>query len=123
MTKETPTLVQIDSTNGENQTMANGCTDFICKFDLRSTALILLMSLLYFVIEILAYGMVYVWLEPKVNSITNITQLYGTSDGKWYAQANHLAQLRALLEDVENKQRYLIRDRGYIDNEYIRVEG
>jgi hypothetical protein len=53
MTKETPTLVQIDSTNGENQTMANGCTDFICKFDLRSTALILLMSLLYFVIEIL----------------------------------------------------------------------
>lgn len=77
----------------------------------------------YFIIEMLAYGMVYTWLEPKVNSVTNIVQLFGTSDSKFYSQATHLPQLRALLEDVENKQRSLIRDRGYIDNEYIRVEG
>ena len=39
-----------------------------------------------------------------------------------YAQANHLAQLRALLEDAKISLNKMIRDRGYVYNSYIRGE-
>ena len=72
-----------------------------------------------FVLDILSYGMVAGWLRPKVNSLLNINQLIGTSDEKYYSQAQHLSELRSLLEDVEIKQLKIIRDRGYISNPYI----
>lgn len=77
----------------------------------------------YFVIEILAYGIMIAWLSPKLNSLINIVQFIGTADEKYYSQAAHLQQLRALYEDVENRQRKLIRDRGYIWNEYVNSYG
>ena len=76
-----------------------------------------------FTIEVLAYGVMVAWLSPKVNSLINIVQFIGTADEKYYSQAAHLQQLRGLLEDVENRQRKLIRDRGYIWNEYINSYG
>ena len=72
-----------------------------------------------FVLDILSYGMVAGWLRPKVNSLLNINQLIGTSDEKYYSQAQHLSELRSLLEDVEIKQLKIIRDRGYISNPYV----
>ena len=72
-----------------------------------------------FVTDVLAYGMIYCWLEPKVRSITNIIQTFTSSEQKFYSQSNHLSELRALLSDAELKIRSLIRDRGYIYNAYL----
>lgn len=35
-----------------------------------------------FVVEILAIGMAIAWLEPKVNSMTNIAQMFGSKEEK-----------------------------------------
>lgn len=72
-----------------------------------------------FVTEVLAYGMALCWLEPKIYSLTNIAQFFGTSDEKFYAQQTHLSELRNLRDDLINHQRSLIRDRGYSNNSYI----
>ena len=72
-----------------------------------------------FIIEVLAYGMALCWLEPKVYSLTNIAQFFGTSDEKFYAQQTHLSELRNLRDDLISHQRSLIRDRGYSNNSYI----
>lgn len=72
-----------------------------------------------FITEVLAYGMALCWLEPKIYSLTNIAQFFGTSDEKFYAQQTHLSELRNLRDDLINHQRSLIRDRGYSNNSYI----
>ena len=72
-----------------------------------------------FVTEVLAYGMVYCWLEPKVKSITNIYQNFTSSEQKWYSQSQHLSELRALATDAEYRIRALIRDRGYLYNTWL----
>lgn len=72
-----------------------------------------------FVTEVLAYGMVYSWLEPKVKSITNIYQNFTTSEQKFYSQSAHLSELRALSSDAETRIRGLIRDRGYLYNTWL----
>lgn len=72
-----------------------------------------------FLINVMAYGMVRAWLEPKVRSITNIVQMLGTSDGKFYSQAQHLSELRALLEDSEHEIRSLVGNRGAFNNKYL----
>lgn len=72
-----------------------------------------------FVLEVLAYGVALSWIEPKVNSLTSIAQFFGTSDERFYAQANHLSELRSLRDDLVSAQRGLIRDRGYVNNDYL----
>lgn len=72
-----------------------------------------------FVIDLLAWGIVYNWTEPKINSITNIVNHFGETDTKWYSQAAHLAQLRGLRDDSEKKMRSLPSDRGYLNNIYL----
>lgn len=42
-----------------------------------------------FVIEVLAYGMALCWLEPKIYSLTNIAQFFGTSDEKLRELKSH----------------------------------
>ena len=73
----------------------------------------------WFVTEVLSYSMVYSWVEPKVRSITTITQNFTTSDEKFYSQSQHLGELRQLLSDSELRIRALIRDRGYFYNTYL----
>ena len=72
-----------------------------------------------FVLEVLSFGMVLGWITPKVTSITNITQFFGETDSKYYSQASHLSELRALRDDIENRIRRLIRDRGFFNNPYL----
>ena len=72
-----------------------------------------------FILDVLSYGMVYGWVHPKVTSITNITQFFGETDSKFYSQAMHLEQLRALRDDIERKIRGMIRDRGFLQNDYL----
>ncbi len=73
-----------------------------------------------FVKDVLAKGMAIAWLEPQVSSKLNISQMITSSkESKFYAQANHLSELRGLLKDLTLDQRKIIRDRGWISNTYL----
>lgn len=72
-----------------------------------------------FVIEVLSIGLAIAWLEPKVNSITNIAQMFGSKDEKFFSQSQHLSELRNLLSDFRKQQRRMIADRGYVWNSYL----
>lgn len=72
-----------------------------------------------FITKILATGMLIAWLQPKVTSTTNINQMFGGKEEKFFSQSNHLEQLRQLLYDSRLNLRKMIRDRGYIHNTYI----
>lgn len=73
-----------------------------------------------FTVEILARGMVIAWLEPQVKSVINISQMFGGKEQKFYAQANHLNELKGLLKEAKTELRKMIRDHGYINNSYLR---
>jgi arsenate reductase-like glutaredoxin family protein len=73
-----------------------------------------------FVEELLGSAMVIAWVEPKVKTTTLLNQMVTNSkEQKFYAQQSHIAQLRELLADAENKVRSMLRDRGYIWNSYL----
>lgn len=72
-----------------------------------------------FIINLLSYGILYEWVQPKVNSITSISQMFSDSDKKFFSQSSHLSELRALRDDLEYKMRALVRDRGYLNNTYL----
>lgn len=72
-----------------------------------------------FVIEILSIGMAIAWLEPKVHSMTNIAQMYGSKEEKFFSQSAHIAELRGLVSDLKKQQRRIIADRGYAWNTYL----
>ena len=72
-----------------------------------------------FLIEILSIGLIISWLEPRVNSINNVAQVFGSKEEKFYSQSQHLHELRALVKDSRIKQRRLIADRGYAWNPYL----
>ena len=73
-----------------------------------------------FVEELLGNALVIEWVTPKVQTTTLLNQMITNSkEQKYYAQANHLAQLRELKADAENKVRGMLRDKGYIYNSYL----
>ena len=70
--------------------------------------------------ELLAYQMIVEWITPRVQTTTLLAQMVTNSkESRFFAQANHLAQLRELKADSENKVRSMLRDRGYIYNSYL----
>lgn len=73
-----------------------------------------------FVEELLGNALVIEWVTPKVQTTTLLNQMITNSkEQKFFAQANHLAQLRELKADTENKVRGMLRDKGYIYNSYL----
>lgn len=73
-----------------------------------------------FVEELLGNALVVEWVSPKVQTTNLINQMMTNSkESKFYAQKSHLAQLRELKADVENKVRSMLRDKGYIYNSYL----
>jgi len=72
-----------------------------------------------FVSDILAKSMVVEWLQPQVKSKLNTAQMFTGKNRTWYSQANHISELRAMLEDAQLDVRRMIRDRGYIYNSYL----
>lgn len=73
-----------------------------------------------FVEELLGNALVIEWVTPKVQTTTLINQMITNSkEQKFYAQQSHLAQLRELKADTENKVRSMLRDKGYIYNSYL----
>ena len=72
-----------------------------------------------FITDILGIGMVIEWITPKINSLNNIQQVFGSSEEKFYSQTNHLNGLKDLKKSLIKEQKNLIKDRGYIWNSYL----
>lgn len=64
-------------------------------------------------IEILSLLIVCEWLEPQINSVTLTHQMFGGKEEKFYAQANQLAELKALRDSTRTEARKLMRDYTY----------
>lgn len=71
-------------------------------------------------IEILALLMVCEWLEPQINSVLLTHQMFSGKEEKYYAQANQLAELKALRDGTRTEARKLMRDYTYFSgNSYF----
>lgn len=66
-----------------------------------------------FVENMFASGMVVQWLEPRVKSVINISQMVSDKERQFYSQAQHLSQLKDMLQTEEENMRKLIRDYSY----------
>ena len=68
-----------------------------------------------FVEELLGNAMVVEWISPKVKTTTLLNQMVTNSkEAKWFSQQQHIAQLREVESNAENKVRGMLRDKGYI---------
>ena len=56
-----------------------------------------------FITDILGIGMVIEWITPKINSLNNIQQVFGSSEEKFYSQTNHLNGLKDLKKSLINR--------------------
>lgn len=72
-----------------------------------------------FVTEIFAIGMVIEWLEPRVNSLLNVTQVFGSKEEKFYSQSAHLTALQGLSQALKTEQKQMIANRGFFNNSYL----
>lgn len=72
-----------------------------------------------FVINALAKWMVYEWLHKEVRSRVNTAQFIGTKEQKYYSQAQHISELRALQDDALREARFYIQNKGFISNSYL----
>lgn len=70
-------------------------------------------------IEILAMLIVSEWLEPQVNSVLLTHQMFGGKEEKYYAQANQLAEIKALRDETRTEARKLMRDYTYAHSSYF----
>lgn len=72
-----------------------------------------------FLLDILGIGMLAEWIQPKIYSLTNIVQVYGSKEEKFYSQSGHLKTLQDIKKQLVRDQHSLVRDRGYIWNSYL----
>lgn len=69
--------------------------------------------------KILAIHMVRGWLAPQIASVTLTAQVYSGKETKYYAQANHLSEMRALDESLQHQADLLFCRGTYLNNEYF----
>lgn len=69
--------------------------------------------------EILAIMMVREWIAQRLHSVTNVLQVFSGKEEKYYSQAQHISELRALDESLQIEAQKLSRDYTYTDNEYF----
>lgn len=69
--------------------------------------------------KILSIHMVRGWLAPQIRSVTLALQVYSGKETKFYAQANHLAELRALDEQLRKDADLLFCRGTYLNNDYF----
>ena len=69
--------------------------------------------------KILSIHMVRGWLAPQIRSVTLAQQVYSGKETKFYAQANHLAELRALDEQLRKDADLLFCRGTYLNNDYF----
>lgn len=77
----------------------------------------------YFIINLFGKAMVYEWIHPMVRKTSLMSQMFSGKEVKFYAQANHLDEMMKLEETADIEVRHMIRDRGYILNDYLGGNG
>ena len=69
--------------------------------------------------KILSIHMVRGWLAPQIKSVTLTQQVYSGKETKYYAQANQLAEMRALDEQLRKDADVLFCRGTYLNNDYF----
>lgn len=69
--------------------------------------------------KILSIHMVRAWLAPQIRSVTLTNQVYSGKESKFYAQANQLAEMRALDEQLRKDADLLFCRGTYLNNDYF----
>ena len=72
-----------------------------------------------FVKEIFSLGMSWKWAEPKYKSILNASMYIGGKEATFFSQANHMNQLKNMVDSSRSELYRTISDRGYYNNTYI----
>ena len=70
-------------------------------------------------VELLAMGMTLAWLDQTLNSTELTLQFIGGKEEKYYSQANHIAELRALRADTLREMQKLYTYDTYTNNDYF----
>lgn len=70
-------------------------------------------------IELLALGMKLAWLDQTLGSTELTLQFIGGKEEKYFSQANHIAELRALREDTRLEMKRLHSYNTYTNNSYF----
>ena len=69
--------------------------------------------------KILSIHMVRGWLAPQIRSVTLTNQVYSGKETKYYAQANQLAEMRVLDEQLRKDADLLFCRGTYLNNDYF----
>ena len=69
--------------------------------------------------EILSILMVREWISQRLNSVTNVMQVFGGKEEKWFSQSSHIKELREMDDRLRLEAQQLSRDYSYIDNDYF----
>jgi len=93
------TSTPLDARDDENESFENTLTDLD--------------------IELLAMGMTMAWLDQSLNSSELVRQFIGGKEEKYYSQANHIAELRALREETRLEMKRLHSYSTYNNNSYF----
>lgn len=70
-------------------------------------------------IELLAMGMTMAWLDQTINSTELTLMMIGGKEEKYYSQSNHIAELRAMREDIRLEMKRLHSYHTYTNNSYF----
>lgn len=70
-------------------------------------------------IELLSMGMKLAWLDQTLNSTDNVLMFIGGKEEKFFSQANHIAELRALRADTLREMQQLYTYSTYVNNSYF----
>lgn len=71
--------------------------------------------------EILAILVARQWLQPQLYSALLTKQVFSDKEQKYYSQAQHISELRALDESLKIEAQKLSRDYSYGNNSYLEV--
>ena len=69
--------------------------------------------------KILSIHMVRGWLAPQIRSVTLTNQVFSGKETKYYAQANQLAEMRALDEQLRKDADLLFCRGTYLNSDYF----
>ena len=69
--------------------------------------------------EIISILMTREWISQRLNSVTNVMQVFGGKEEKWFSQASHIKELREMDDRLRLEAQQLSRDYSYIDNDYF----
>ena len=70
-------------------------------------------------IEIISILMTREWISQRLNSVTNVMQVFGGKEEKWFSQSSHIKELREMDDRLRLEAQQLSRDYSYIDNDYF----